>query len=1106
VASRDEARTDTAAAGDMLGPAWSLRWRAPEVALLFAERAGAVAKLAGDGPDRLRAEATVVVASCRVGQQLSVVERGIAAVRLAERQSDTATMAMLRVELAGCARTAGVPLVGAAVLRPVLTSDAVRPSVRADALVQMVGCLAQLADAAVLDEALGEADRLYAEDRDIDSDSRVVLRALLRSVASGEQRRRGDARAAVDAAQEGADLLGSLNRPSADNGEVGARVALRLVHGLLDLGRMDEAATIAGTELARPVRAPAATAVGWLGLAMAVRKHLAAGAPAPALALLRDAAELAERHRLSSLRAEALTTLSDAHERVGQLADALDCLRTAQGVRLRWARAVYAARTKLVGAFGETTSPEEFVQLLGGAGASGGRRAAEGREGEPGREHAAALLGRFGMRRPISADVTPAAPNTDVTMVLVDLTATGVGAAASAGPIGEQVLSQVLDRVRDAAPNEAQVARVGGAEFAVLLPSTQTGQTGQTERWVERFRGAIADVDWASLTPGIAVNVRVAVAQQSGRRAAKPVFATAGAATTGTAAAAGPVQAQVSGPTTGSVFELPTVPLMPLGIGSNRPQSLVERSAGQLPTSPAETPARPGTDRSEATHPRIARPTVGRPGAAHSAAGQSDPRLVGQPVPGGPPAQQSPATTGSHAVASPAAYASPSTTGSHAVPGSQGAGSYAPPSSPSTTGSHAVPAAAGPTVAGPYASPSSPATTGSHAVPAAPAAQNSPTAPAVPGSPAEQGARPYSSAPPPILPALPIPPPLEPAHPVSDSPVFQQSARSGQVPMSSDPSVRISAADISAAGATPDAEPPMSWPAEPGPTPIDQTPPPADDPYRSPFADSPFADPMGDPNEPSRPRHSVDAEAGSSVLSNLGITSGSATRGGRRRAKEDQEPNQDQEPAAEQEPAPRIVSFDDFGHLEPLPQAEPEPEPAAEHRRPALGEPMATDPFGDWAPLRSQLPTPPAPVQPAPVPQLPAQHSPIQSQPIHVPPPAEPETQQDKQQDRQQDNPSLRTGGKRRRSVQLADLLTEAMMAYQDAQDSNDGKQNPLGPDPSASLPGPTSLPGPLAGPVGLDPAVGDELGYPGPARHGGDTQRGDARWLTTRWDPDERS
>jgi hypothetical protein len=1120
VASRGEARTDTAA-GDVLGPAWSLRWRAPELALLFAERAGAVAKLAGDGPDRLRAEATVVVSSCRLGQRLGVVERAIDAVRLAERQSDGMTAAMLRVELAGCARTAGVPLVGAAVLRPVLTLDAVQPSVRADALVQMVGCLAQLAEPSALDDALAEADRLYAEDRDLDPDNRVLFRALLRSVASGEQRRRGDARAAVHAAQEGAALLTSLNLPSTDNGEVGARIALRLVHGLLDLGRMDEATAVAAAELAAPVRAPAANAIGWLALAMAVRKHLVAGAPRSALALLRDAADLAERHRLSALRAEALTTLSDAHERVGQLAEALDCLRTAQGVRLRRARSAYAARTKLVSAFGETTSPEEFVRLLGD---SGGRRSA-GRQGGPDREQAAALLGRFGLRHLIPSAVTGtdggaaaglgaaarSASNSDVTMVLVDLVTPGT--APAAGMIGEQVVSQVLDRVRAAAPTEARVARVGGAELAVLLPSTQAGQT---ERWVEQLRGAIAKVDWGSFTPGLAVQVRVAVAQQSGRRAAPessaaPASATPSAppassssAPTGVPAAvagmtAGAVAAAVtgpkpSGPATGpdgssdsaadvvpkSMFELPTVPLLPLGIGFQPPQPAAPEGEEQRdrPASRSHASGPTSGSHAEDTKPRIPKPSLFDPSAPELPVERSSGRLPIVPA----PTAQGAAAWPSHG---------PGTEGLSAQdPGAHGRsaqdfGARDPGARDRSAQEHGAhgPSAQGLSAHGPSAQ--------EHGAQGHGAPGQGVQGQGVQG----RGAQARDPHIPPILPALPILPPLEPAPPDSMSALFQQSAPSHHgspedVPLSSDSSVRITAAEIAAAATEP--EPPQ--PRE-------------DDPYRSPFADSPFADPIGDPNEPSRPRHAVDADAGRSVLSSLGITAGSApSGGGRRRAREDtpaqpeRAPEDDRPappptappptaPAAEWmatvEPAvedraptgdlrasgslvPRTVTFDDFGHLEPLPPTGPSEPVSAESRT----EPMAR--------LRHDPPT-----ATEPLPETAQQTDPGQQ--------AEPK----------QDDSPPRTG-RRRRSVQLADLLTEALMAYQTVQDTNDARTNPLAADPSSSLPGPTSLPTPLAGPVGLDPAVGDEQGYPGPARHRGDPQPGESRWLTTRWDPTE--
>ena len=75
--------------------------------------------------------------------------------------------------------------------------------------------------------------------------------------------------------------------------------------------------------------------------------------------------------------------------------------------------------------------------------------------------------------------------------------------------------------------------------------------------------------------------------------------------------------------------------------------------------------------------------------------------------------------------------------------------------------------------------------------------------------------------------------------------------------------------------------------------------------------------------------------------------------------------------------------------------------------------------------------------------------------------------------------------------MQLADLLTEAMMAYQSTQDSPE----PAGARSSAELPEPQ------AGPVGLDPTVGDEPGYPGPARHRGDPPPADSRRLGSRWD-----
>jgi hypothetical protein len=130
---------------------------------------------------------------------------------------------------------------------------------------------------------------------------------------------------------------------------------------------------------------------------------------------------------------------------------------------------------------------------------------------------------------------------------------------------------------------------------------------------------------------------------------------------------------------------------------------------------------------------------------------------------------------------------------------------------------------------------------------------------------------------------------------------------------------------------------------------------------------------------------------------------------------------------------------------------------------------------------------------------LPAQETPIADPPpVTVPAPAaradveDERTEPVREQPAQESKPEPRTG-RRRRSVQLADLLTEALMAYQTAQDANDARNDPLGPD--TSLPGPTSLPEPLAGSMGRDVATGDR-----PSQR--ETRLGDSKWLTTRWDP----
>ena len=582
-----------------MGPAWAWRWQAPELALVFGERALRTAEQRGDQLAGLWAQTLVVSASCRLGQQLAVVDKAIEALRLSERLADDDSGAILRVELAGCARSAGVPLVGAGLLRPVLSATDARPSVRAAALIQLAGCLAYSERHRELDSALAEADQLYADDREFDQDTRLGLRAVLRSFVAREHRRRGDLRSALHAAEEGANLLDGLGDPAADGGAA-ARISLQQVLGLLDLGWVDQAATVAAGALSGPVRAHSAAAVGWLALAICTRVQLPAGLLEPAIALLQEITTMAERHHRDALHAESLSALSEAHELSGELAETLDHLRSAQVIRARRSRMLRAARSALLSEFGEARNADGLLRLLNPT-LSTGRRATVERD--------APLFGQ-------PSDKTAGPEPSGITLVLIDVakartgmppatrgpaaagsigpgaagigtwTAESLGAGARSGdPIGESVLRKVVEHLRDLTPAEAAVARVGGAELAVLLPGTSRTQV---ERWAEELRAAMADVDWGQVTPGLTINVRTVVteADQALAMPAQPGPAQPGRTTTsspasGIALDAQPARARRSGELTSPRLPIPPQPAEP------------ERSAvvSDQSVPPARTPA-----------------------------------------------------------------------------------------------------------------------------------------------------------------------------------------------------------------------------------------------------------------------------------------------------------------------------------------------------------------------------------------------------------------------------------------------------------------------------------------------------------------------------------
>ncbi|HUQ60848.1 histone H1-like repetitive region-containing protein [Lentzea sp.] len=350
MAARGEARANVEVS-TLVVPAWRLRWRAPELALVLGERALALATARHDEADRLRAESLVVFAGNRVGRGVRVADRAIDALKAAEAAGEHETAWLLRVELAACARSVGAPLTGFAAVTPVLEAPDVPAELRASALVQASECLVTVGRGDEPTRALAEADQLYVSDSTLDDDTRLLLRGLVRAVQAAQHRRWGDIAAAIGAAREGLDLLGRFADPSADSGQGFGRLTLELVLALMDANRVLDASKAGAPLLDRPVRAPSASTAGWLRLALATRVHLPAGRVVLAREMLREAAASAERHQLDTLLAESLLALAHVHEVTGELADALTNLRSAHAAERRRARAVYAVRARLAAEF-----------------------------------------------------------------------------------------------------------------------------------------------------------------------------------------------------------------------------------------------------------------------------------------------------------------------------------------------------------------------------------------------------------------------------------------------------------------------------------------------------------------------------------------------------------------------------------------------------------------------------------------------------------------------------------------------------------------------------------------------------------------------------------
>ncbi|MEA5366898.1 hypothetical protein VA596_45720 [Amycolatopsis sp., V23-08] len=340
------------AVGRLIERADALYLRAPELALVLGERAAALSEAAGADEQWIRAESLVVSARVRLGDRPATVGRAVAALRAAEHAGYGDIAARLRIDLAVCARSLGVPLTGLAALRPVLTDPVVSPVHRASALTHLVGCLAQIGRKSELDRVLVEADKLVLGDDSLGADTQLLVRALLRVGTAAHRRRHGDLTAAADAARTGLGFLEKLDNPADDGGLVRIRLVLLLVSTLLDRGDSEMAYEIAEPMLAEPVRAAGIAPASWLRLAVATRIHLPSGSGEAAIEMVREAVASTDRHGLAAVTARLWLELAQLHERFGQAEEAIACLYRSRAAEQLHARARRQACNVLAGEFG----------------------------------------------------------------------------------------------------------------------------------------------------------------------------------------------------------------------------------------------------------------------------------------------------------------------------------------------------------------------------------------------------------------------------------------------------------------------------------------------------------------------------------------------------------------------------------------------------------------------------------------------------------------------------------------------------------------------------------------------------------------------------------
>ncbi|TCO50709.1 diguanylate cyclase domain-containing protein [Actinocrispum wychmicini] len=524
-----------------------LRWRAPELALEFARQAATRAD-SRDGSLRLRASALVVAALVRLGKHAEAVQPAVLALREAESAGAREVVGPIRVDLAASTRTVGLAGSALVLVRPLLEGGDARPAVRAGALAEIVGGLAQAGRRAVVDEVLSEADRLYAADDSLSGDVRRVLRALLCARVASFRRRWGNATGAVASATEGMALLDGLADPGAESGQARAELGLEMVTALLDAGEVGAALGQADQTLDQPVRAPTAAPIGRLMFVLATRVHIPDGRVDEAHALFAEIVRIARRHGQDALLADVLTSLAHEQEAAGDLTGALESLRSARAADHRRLREDTMARLIVLEELGAGTRlPDDTESLLRRVVRSPARAMTDPVEapgmavGEPrwpdgdDRDAETGLLNRQGLRRRLAAARRQSRP-TALTLVRLEPTsdaepepqpnnddpdstdrfsASLIDSLDKAGrraspEVDADVLSSLVDHVRDMAPEQAELVRPEEDELAVLLPDTTRDEA---EEFAASLRATMSTSDWDPADPAWGMHLSTGVAQ-----------------------------------------------------------------------------------------------------------------------------------------------------------------------------------------------------------------------------------------------------------------------------------------------------------------------------------------------------------------------------------------------------------------------------------------------------------------------------------------------------------------------------------------------------------------------------------------------------------------